>query len=111
MNEDGMKAQYRWGEYVSAYVDVLGQTHQLERIKDLFIADFPQEMLDDVAANTIGVVEPVREMLRELFTASAQPANPRIDISDEDKTEFERLRKTSRMKTPRAKARGFHLAA
>ena len=97
MNEDEMKTQYRWGEYVVAYVDILGQTDQMEQIKNFFIADIPQEMLDDVAVITVGAVEPVREMLSELYTSSAKPANPKISVPDQDKAEFERLRATSRI--------------
>ena len=86
---------YRWAEYIAVFVDFLGQTSQFKRIQDFFIADVSQETLDDVAENTVGVVDCIREMLNELFEWSAMLVPPKIRVSDQDRDEYNRSRATS----------------
>lgn len=90
-----MKDQYRWAEYVAVAVDVLGQKCQFKRIQDFFIADVPNETLNDVAAKTVGVVESIRDMLNELFSSSATLVGTKMNVSKREKAEYDKARATS----------------
>ena len=93
-----MKDSYVWGEYIGASVDILGQECQFGKIEDLIIDEIPQDILDDVAFNTIRPVEFVRSELEELFIWSQKEVEPRIPVAEEDRAEYDQLRVTTPIK-------------
>lgn len=90
-----MKDRYKWGEYVVASMDVLGQKCQFDRIKFFAIDSIPQETLDDVASKTVRPVEFVRNRLEELFLSSSKTVNQIITVPDRDKAEYNQARRTT----------------
>jgi len=93
-----MKCEGFKQDYIVAYIDVLGQKEEFKKIEDYLVDEVPQEKLDEVAENTVLLVELLRKGFKELFEGYTAESESKLKVPVEDKAEYDAMRESSPIK-------------
>lgn len=87
-----MKTGYIWRDYIVASVDVLGQRAEFKKIADYLVDEVPQNKLDEVAENTVYVIENLRKGFKDLYEAYTAKSESEVKVPAEHKAEYDAMR-------------------
>jgi len=93
-----MKCEYLWRDYIVASVDVLGQRKEFEKIEEYLVDEVPQEKLDEVAGNTVCIVEILRKGFTDLYETYTAKSESKVEVPVEHKAEYNAMRESSPIK-------------
>jgi len=87
-----MRCGYVWRDYIVASVDVLGQKNEFKKITDYLVEEVPQNKLNEVAENTVCVIEILREGFKDLYEACTAKSESKVKVPIEHKAEYDAMR-------------------
>lgn len=87
-----MKTGYEWRDYIIASVDVLGQRAEFNKIADYLVDEVPQNTLEEVAENTVSVIEYLRQQFKDLYESYCAKSESKVEVPAEHKAEYDAMR-------------------
>jgi len=90
-----MRYGYMWRDYIVASVDVLGQKDEFKKIENYLVDEVLQEKLEEVAENTIYVIEILRKGFKDLYEVYTAKSESKVKVPEEHKAEYDAMRESS----------------
>ena len=93
-----MRCGYVWRDYIVASVDVLGQKDEFKKIKTYLVDEVPQEKLEEVAENTVCVIENLRKQFKYLYDLYTAKSASMVRVPKEHQAEYDEMRASAPIK-------------
>ena len=87
-----MRCGYVWRDYIVASVDVLGQKDEFKKIESYLVDEVLQDKLEEVAENTICVIENLRKQFKDLYDSYTAKRASTVKVLKEHQAEYDEMR-------------------
>ena len=87
-----MRCGYVWRDYLVASVDVLGQKDEFKKIQNYLVDEVPQDKLEEVAENTVCVIENLRKQFEYLYDSYIAKNKSMDRVPEEHQAEYDEMR-------------------